>query len=395
MNLSPTFLIYRTGFAPTNGTSVQLQRLFGDSGDSLVHLMWDKNEAGEKSVPLVVNTDHRITWKYPFKTLGKICKHLRALVIPPWWRWGKLNSARLAKALSAFPIRPRQAFISSYGEYDAPRAFSLWDAVGRPPFVLYIVDILEPELSEKRTPKFIRLVREASHVLCLNQLIAGQMERIGAVATSLFPLCSDWEPSSRTATAGPLKIVISGALRTDWLTENHAMQLLVEVWPKLARAFPGAELHYSGATSKYLPLQLRPWVRDHGLLATEDYRRLLASCHVAYVPVTYPENNPLRFSMPSRIPDYLISGLPVIACTEKNTGIHEFFQSTPLESTRLVWTGDEFLAALDHFAGDSQRWEKASGIATAYSKLAFAVEPARQLLFQRLNAVGLTPKSST
>ncbi len=51
MTLSPTFLLYRTGFAPTNGTSVQMERLFRDSKASLVHLMWESREAGAPPSP--------------------------------------------------------------------------------------------------------------------------------------------------------------------------------------------------------------------------------------------------------------------------------------------------------------------------------------------------------
>ncbi len=392
MTLSPTFLIYRTGFAPTNGTSVQMQRMFGSADESLVHLMWDQREAGDQSIRWVINTDDGdfgLYWKFPFIRLGRILRNLKESFFHPWWKSGQLNSSRLRKAMALVPLRPRQAYINFFNEADAARACELWKATGCPPFVLHILDIFDSELSETCTPNITFLARNANHVLCLNRLIEREMQRIGAVETSLFSLCSDLEPIPRgKSPSAPLKIIISGALYSNFNVENKAMNLLLEAWPQVARAFPGAELHYSGAASWGLPEELRPYIRDHGLLDTAAYRKLLRSCHMAYVPVSHLQHTTLRYSFPSRIPDYLVCGLPVIACTGENTGIHEFFQTTPHECTRLVSTAEDFLATVQEFANDSTDWEKASRAATDYAKEAFAVESARKILFNYLNAAG-------
>jgi hypothetical protein len=123
-------------------------------------------------------------------------------------------------------------------------------------------------------------------------------------------------------------------------------------------------------------------------LARDAYNQLLNSCHLAYVPVSHANTSAGRYSLPSRIPDYLISGLPVIACTTEGTGIHEFFQSTPRECTRLIADTGEFLSTVQEFAGDPKRWEKSSNAAVAYSEKIFAVGPAQETLFRYLNAAG-------
>ncbi len=389
MPLAPTFLIYRTGFAPTNGHSVQLERLFRQAGMSLVHLMWYSSEAGAQSVPWVIDTTVKLVkLPAPFTPLSRTCQRVKHLFFRPWWYRKKFDSARLARELAAIPIKPRQAYVNFFSEPEAAMAETLWDSVGRPPFVLHIVDILEPGLSVEKTPHFVRMIRAASHVLCLNGLIQREMARLGACTTSLFPLCSDLTIAPRTAPPLPLKIVMSGALYAPVLNGNRALQLLADIWPRVIDAFPGAQLHYSGAAGRALPEAMRPYVHDHGLLNTDDYRQLLGSCHVAYVPVSHPDDSMLRYSLPSRIPDYLILGLPVIACVGPDTGMYDFFQTTPPETSRVIQTGDEFLAALEFLARDARQWENASHIATAYSQKTFAVESARQLLFDRLNAAG-------
>ncbi len=385
MKLSPTFLIYRSGFAPTNGHSVQMQRLFGPVQGSVIHLMWEAKEAGRKSVPAIINTDDDIIWRRPFGRIGRRLQRLLMLAGQSWWKSGRINSAKLTRALSRIPLQPQQAYINCGQEWDAERAYKLWEAVHRPAYVLHVVDIFEQELSETRTPYFIRLIRNARHVLCLNRVIENEMNKAGAISTSVFGLCSDVIPAPRNVPAGPFRMIISGALYKDRFGETKAMRLLREVWPGLARIFPGAELHYSGAASWGLPDELRSHARDHGLLSAKAYLDLLNSCHLAYVPVSHASNTYGRYSLPSRIPDYLIAGLPVIACTTEGTGIYEFFQSTPLKCTRLVDDTNEFLAAAQEFAGDAERWKKASLTATAYSEGTFAVGRAQEKLFGYLN----------
>jgi hypothetical protein len=395
MKLSPTFIIYRTGFAPTNGMSVQMQRLFGSAQEPLIHLMWDAKEAGRKSIPRVINTDDDIVWKGAFGRIGRRLQGLQLLLGQSWWKSDRFNSAKLARALSRIPLQPRQAYINCGQEWDAVRACALWEAAGQPPYVLHIVDIFEPELSQEKTPNFIRLVRAAKHVLCLTRIIENEMTRAGAVSTSVFNLCSDRVSARRAAPAGPFRVLISGALYKDRFGETKAMQLLREAWPELTRAFPGAELHYAGAASWGLPAELRCHVRDHGLLIGDHYYKLLNSCHLAYVPVSHANTGFGRFSLPSRIPEYLIAGLPVIACTTEGTGIYEFFQSTPRECTRLVDDVNEFLSTAQEFAGNADRWERASLAATSYSEGTFAVGSAQEELFRHLNAVATCKPMTT
>jgi hypothetical protein len=390
MTLAPTYLIYRSGFAPTNGTAVQMQRFWTGFEETIVHLMWDPMESGTDSVHWVVLVNDGFNWKRPFRRLAKFLRQIKGLVVPPWWRKAGLNSEKLARTLSCIPLRPHQAYVTCFNEAEAVKASALWEAVGRPPFVLHLFDLMDSEITMERTPCLALLVRAADTVLCLNSLIEKEAQRGGAVRTQLFPLVSDVGISQRTAPEMPLKILMSGALYSGVIGENRALTLIAKAWPEIKKMSPGAELHYSGMSCRELPAALRREVHDHGFLDTAAYQRLLRSCHVAYVPVPHSNHTALRFSMPSRIPDYLIQGLPVIACTDENTAIEDFFKSTPPSCTRLVGTADEFIFGVRDFAGDPSRWEKASRAAIDHAKEAFALAPARETLFAKLNAAGAT-----
>ena len=55
------YLLYRTGFGPTSGTSVYVSRLLRGRENSVVHLMWDISESGAKSVEQVVVADNQVS----------------------------------------------------------------------------------------------------------------------------------------------------------------------------------------------------------------------------------------------------------------------------------------------------------------------------------------------
>jgi hypothetical protein len=169
MTLQPTFLLYRTGFAPTNGTSVQMERLFRGQDDAVVHLMWFVKEGGPNSLRWVVRVDDGFHWRRPFGPLGGYLCRLRGLVRPNWWNGHDLDAPRLRAALARIPVRPRQAYVICYAEHQAAEAGAIWDVLGNPPFVLHVMDLFHSSLSRESMPQFARLAQAADHVFCLNK----------------------------------------------------------------------------------------------------------------------------------------------------------------------------------------------------------------------------------
>ncbi|PYJ79401.1 MAG: hypothetical protein DME22_25510, partial [Verrucomicrobia bacterium] len=292
-----------------------LSRLLNNVEDAVVHLMWDVSEAGAESVEQVVVADNSTGWRWPFPRGGGFYARWRKRCGLNWWDKDRLNKTKLIRKLCAFGPRPQRAWVICMQEWDASRACALWEGVDKPPFVLHVMDILHDRLTEAETPKFRRLIREASHVICINEKIAVEVQNSGARSVSLLPCCSDFSAVGRQPLESPLRIVASGTLWSGVYPENPARRLLIEAWPGIKRQFPGVELHYSGATGKQLPEELQGDIRDHGLLSHDAYQDLLRKCHLAYLPVSHPSNTVARFSLPSRQADYLACGLPIIACT--------------------------------------------------------------------------------
>ena len=389
----PLYLLYRTGFAPTNGTSVYVSRLLRGRENSVMHLMWDISESGAKSVEQVIVADDAMAmacWPFPFYRGRGVYMRWRSRLGLDWWSRDQLNLAKLNRKLRTFRSRPRRAWVICMHEWDASRACALWEGVGKPPFVLHVMDIFHHRLSEGETPKFRRLIREARHVLCISANIAAEMRSNGAKCVSLLPLCSGFSVDGRQPFGSPLRIVISGTL---YCADDPALKLLADSWPAIKHQFPGVELHYSGLSSKWLPDELRGEIQNHGLLSPiatsglshSAYEDLLRRCHLAYLPVSHSSTTVARFSLPSRLADYLACGLPIIACTDPGSGIFPFLSSLPRGCAANVADTKALVQAIMAFAGDSARWAEASAEAASYARQQLRVENVRAELFRQLD----------
>jgi glycosyltransferase involved in cell wall biosynthesis len=354
--------------------------------------MWDTSESGAKSVEqVVVAEDAMPWWPFPFYRGRGVYMRCRNRLGLNWWSRDQLNLAKLNRKLRTFKSRPRRAWVICMHEWDASRACALWEGVGKPPFVLHVMDIFHDRLSEGETPKFRRLIQEARHVLCISANIAAEMRNNGAKSVSLLPFCSDFSAEGRQLLGAPLRMVITGTL---WgYADNAALKLLADSWPAIKDQFPGVELHYSGLSGKQLPDKLRGEIQDHGLLSPIETSRLshsayedfLRRCHLAYLPVSHPSSTVGRFSLPSRLADYLACGLPIIACTDKGTAIASFLESLPEGCSANVANATELCNAVARFAGNPLRWKEASAKAASYARQQLRVENVRAELFRQLD----------
>lgn len=379
------YLLYRTGFAPTNGTSVFVSRLLEEIADSIVHLMWDTSEGGSESVKQVVVIENpKPWWTFRFNRGHHLYMSLRYRIGLDWWNQGQLNMQKLKRRLCTLELQPKRAWVICLCESDASKICAIWESIGKPNFVLHVLDIFNDRLSKADTPNFHRLINEAKHVICLSDNIVSEIMQNGAKSVSLLPFCSDFSSNDSRPMKEPLRIILSGTLWNSVYNFNPAVNLLLEAWEIIKCQFSGVELHYSGLSAKELPAKLLCEIQDHGLLENCDYEKLLRSCHLAYLIVSHPLNTVGRFSIPSRLGDYLACGLPVIACTDKGTAIDLFLHSLPDGCATNVDNVEGLLIAIKLFAGDAVSWKKASDIASGYAKLNLSIVTVRHEIFRQL-----------
>jgi glycosyltransferase involved in cell wall biosynthesis len=380
----PFYLLYRTGFAPSNGTSVQLSRLLARHEEEIVHLMWDIEEGGALSVPRRVVVDDADSWQWPFRRGRGVYAKFRRLLQVGWWGGHNLNAAKLRKHLSSLPFRPGWAYIVCMREWDARRAFALLQALGRPSFVLHIMDIFHHELSPSDTPLFIELARGAQHVFCISKQIETEVRRWGARQTSTIPCVTDFAADERTFLEGPFRIVLTGSIWVDQYSYNPVLEILAGAWPEVVRRFPKVELHYAGSVVSRLPAVLRRVVQNHGLLPPSACEKLLKQCHIAVLPVSHPIDSVGRYSVPSRLADYLACGLPIITSTDDDTSIASFMRRVPRTCTANAVNMESLLAALERLGADPKAWAKASSDAARFASENLRAEKVSDELFKTL-----------
>jgi len=179
--------------------------------------------------------------------------------------------------------------------------------------------------------------------------------------------------------------VVAGALWGHVYGGNRALELLADSWPAIKQQFPAVELHYCGAWGKQLPKQLLGEIVDHGLLGLNACQDLLRRCHLAYLPVSHPSHTVGRYSIPSRLADYLACGLPVIASTDPGSAIFSFLSSLTGGFAADVADRKALGQAVIALAGDSVCWTEASTKAASYARQYLSVEKVRAELFRELD----------
>jgi hypothetical protein len=384
---APFYLIYRTGFGATNGTSIYLAKLLKDAHRPFVHVMWDAIEGGTDSSGATLVADDLAPWLFlPFRRPATLAAGLCRRLGWRWWDGARLDRRTMQRALERLPSRPKTAWVVCMMESDAEKIVPLWEALGEPPFVLHVMDVFHHGFSEEKTPRFVDLIRQARHVICISEEIAREVRQVGARSVSLVRCASGFSTASRrTGFARPLRVVLSGALWNICYHRNAAVEHLAAAWPSIKARWSDAELHYTGSSGGDFPTSLRGDLRDHGLLDADDYEQLLNTCDLAYLPVSHPGDSFARFSLPSRLADYLACGLPVLAATEEGTAVHSFLQSLPPGCATNVQSAEEVVNAISGLVAEPEKWKQASLAAAAFARDNLAVEAVRSQIFQTLD----------
>ena len=380
-SISPFYLLYHTGLAPTNGTSVQLIRLLEGIEDSTVHLLWDIREAGATSVRQSIVLDDAFQRAQPVESEAADTNEPTST----WWNGNTLNGQRLREQLRKFPTQPNRAWVFCGNERDATRARAVLSALGNPPFLLHLMDIFHNAISQRETPHLLSLIEAATEVVCTSAIAAQEVLRHRSSETHVLPCCSNFDANGRCSWDSRFRIALTGALWDKSMWNNSpALDLLAAAWPEIKRQLPHIELHYAGAFAEHLPSSLMPDVHNHGFLEPARCEQILRNCHLAYLPVSLNTRfGP--YSVPSRLADYLACGLPTITCTSPGTGIFSFIQTAPAGAAVNVTNTTELVDAITQLAADPQRWQRASTDAASYAKQVLHADRVRSQLLKYLD----------
>jgi glycosyltransferase involved in cell wall biosynthesis len=246
------------------------------------------------------------------------------------WSGDTLRPSVARRLTSGYIERINGVYLAPLGEGDAQRCLKLADLVGAP-FVLHLWDVLEGDVTRGALRE---LVDRAEHVFCVSHPLVRDVSAFRPDAELLLFWRDPALARARPRENGPLKIVIHGNVSSyaEGLDDlDGAISLLakkgiaVEVWflgsPKIMR---------QARTT------IKKRVRIRGFLATQaELDTALSEAHVGFLPG--PKLDPAvdlrsRYSIPSRIVDYMALGLPIVGTVHGRSATAEFARWLGLDS---------------------------------------------------------------
>jgi hypothetical protein len=324
-NRVPLF-INRFSLSPRTSVGVQTLRLIGPHEDWL-HFHWWSNSLKQLDARSVL-FENSVLSRYAFlhhPTVSRLCERLGISS----WSGGDLRPA-LAQSLTAhYRQRVSSAYVAPLGEADATRCLELVKLV-EAPFVLHLWDVLDGDVTMGTLRE---LVERAESVFCVSQPL---LDAVSAVRSDAELLSFSRDASlaaARPRDQGPLRIVMHGNIGsyTEGLDDlDMAITLLKRKGVKVEVSFLGSPNILRRANTT-----IKKRVNARGFSPTQmDLDIALSRHHVAFLPG--PKLDPRhdlrsRYSIPSRILDYMAVDLPIVGTVHKASATAGFMRKCGID----------------------------------------------------------------
>lgn len=324
-NRVPLF-INRYSLSPRTAIGVQTLRLLNPHQDWL-HFHWWSSSLKPANDPRSVLFENTVLSRFSILHDPRLLRFCELLRISSWS--GSYLRPTFAKRLTArYRERVSSMYVAPLGEIDATRCLELTNLIGAP-FVLHLWDVLEGDVA---SGALRQLVDRAERVFCVSQPLLDDVSRIRSDA-DLLSFSRD--PSGATAQPreqGPIKVVMHGNVCSYALGLNdldQAITLLERKGLKVEVSFLGSPkiLRLANTT-------LKRRVNVRGFMPTQaELDRELSSAHVGFLPG--PKLDPgcdlrSRYSIPSRILDYMAVDLPIVGVVHEDSATGGFVRKLGL-----------------------------------------------------------------
>jgi len=341
-----------------HGTGAQMIRLFDWNHRNVFHLYLTAVYGGVSEV----GRSFRIEDPRWLGRGRRVAKRVERAVGLNWWNGDDIRPDVFRAHLGRNWLAADVAYVIAAHEEHALKMSSLLAVLGCP-YVVHLMDIYHPDgLDPARMPGFRRLLAGASVRLAISDTIAAEMKKFGAWDVGVVPIGQEITESVAHPPngAGPFRLLMVGKPYAEGLAVLRA------AWNDLRRRFPDVEVCYSGQHVLEFPEEIRSTLRTSAYLSRPDYEALLARCHVAFLSGPLHLDRFGKFSIPSRIADYLTVGLPVLACVGEGTAMQRFLQPLVPDAVQFTRTPGELVASLESFR-DAHRWRRANEVGRAFA----------------------------
>jgi hypothetical protein len=365
--------INRFCLSPRTAIGVQTLRLMEPHQDSL-HFHWWSSSLKQMD-PRSVLFENTLLSRYSFlhnPSLLRVCQRLGISL----WNGNDLRAPMVERLQKEYRERVSSAYIAPLSEPDAQRCLELANLVGAP-FVLHLWDVLEGDVF---SGALRQLVERAESVFCVSQALLDDVSLIRSDAELLCFSRDEALVKAKPRQRGPLKIVMHGNVSSyaEGLDDlDKAIPLLERKGLKVEVSFLGSPkiLRQAKTTLK--------GVSVGGFCPTQqDLDVELSRAHVAFLPG--PKLDPKidlrsRYSIPSRILDYMALDLPVVGCVHKASATGGFLQELGLDASTTCSGPDEIAEWLTRIARPVHWAEQSAKSRNAFDLLRRQEEPAQKL----------------
>jgi glycosyltransferase involved in cell wall biosynthesis len=338
----------------SNAIGVLTMRFAAPFDRAWKHCYWDTN-MGPSEVPNSILLNSSIAGMWPFAAGRGFVTRLVERLELGWWRSDRLLESRKPQ-LRKMAENVGFAYAAPLRNSEATRCREILEVVHRP-FVVHLWDILD----EPVNADYVWLLSRAERVYCLSEPMRALAREVAGRESELLGFVRS---QSKCRAAYRDQNSISIALIGFLSAYGEGLDRVAQAIELLRKHDTRLTLRYIGPADqlKYIPEALKGLTQHLGLLVEDELDRALAACNVGFLPGPFlsPEGDARsKYSIPSRVADYLAVGLPVIAAVHPESATSRFL--SPLEGQGVcpVQDGESVVAALQELSGE-RAWHQAS-----------------------------------
>jgi hypothetical protein len=382
--------LFINGFSLSSRTPIGVQtvRLLGPHRDWL-HFHWRTHNLRPLDARSIL-FENPVLGRFHFLRHPKLLPAWEGLGISPWS--GSDLRPSLVKRLLNYRERVSSVYAAPLCETDAKRCLKLVNLVGVP-FVLHLWDVLHGDVARGALRE---LVERAESVFCISQPLLDDVSLIREA--ELLSFSRDASPiTAMPREEGALRVAMHGTINCypEGLDDlDQAIALLEPRGLKVEVSFLGPQRILRRANTT-----LEKRVNVRGFMPTQqDVDAELGRAHVAFLPgpaVDPGRDMRSRYSIPSRMLDYLAVGLPIVGTVHKASATAGFVRKLGLDATATCSGPAEIAEWLFQLARPERWAEQSARSCNAFDLLQRQEDPAKRLKRALDNIAQPRPYSQT